>query len=65
MFHFAKFLQFRQKEQRLFCYDKSEIKGEKVIVKVSFKDFQLMQTIWQQFSSGYQKYNEFYLGFMK
>lgn len=38
MFHFGRFMKFRVKEKKIFIYERSETKKDKMQMKISFKD---------------------------
>jgi hypothetical protein len=45
MFHFGRFMKFRIKERRIFVYERSETKKDKMQMKISFKDTKLIKML--------------------
>lgn len=45
MFHFGRFMKYTVKEKKIFVYERSETKKDKMQIKISFKDTQLIKML--------------------
>jgi hypothetical protein len=53
MFHFGRFMKYRVKEKKIFVYERSETKKDKMQIKISFKDTQLIKMLMDQMQVSY------------
>ena len=59
MFHFGRFMKYRVKEKKIFVYERSETKKDKMQIKISFKDTQLIKMLMDQMQVSYSKFSGF------
>ena len=58
-YYYARFLQYKQGENNLSNYEKSVIKVDKTIVKISYNDNKLLYELSAQFMQSIEKFNTF------
>jgi hypothetical protein len=59
-FFYARYLQYKHEGGKIIHFEKSEIKSERLIVKISYNDSRLIYDIGTKFIKGYSKFNDFY-----
>lgn len=64
-YFYARYLQFRPNDYKLYNYQKSQIKLEKIMVKISYYDIRLLYNLANEFNQGFDKYNKFYEQYIK
>jgi hypothetical protein len=48
MFHYGRFMKFVQSDKKIFIYERSDIKKDKLQLKISFKDTCLIKILAAQ-----------------
>lgn len=62
-YYYAKYISYLNGHKKLTTFDKSEIKNDPAVIKVSYNDFSVLQELSSKFVDSYSKFNEFYLNY--
>ncbi|CDW82625.1 ph domain containing protein [Stylonychia lemnae] len=64
-YFYARYLQFRPAENKIINYEKSEIKMDMIMLKISYYDAKLLYELSQEFSASFIKFNDYYSEWLK